>query len=415
MQMGSVLTTKLDIEDSEIVLRGRTTDHDGLELLYTVYAEGLTKYCRTRLNGREADAEDAAHETLLRASRALRRFREGAPLWPWLATIAANVCKDMVRNDNRFDELDADAADPHSVTEDEVDRRDRAAIVVAAMGAIPEHYRKALYLREFESWSWEDIARVEGKSVASVRSSLMRGRRFLRQSIRHEAERVNQWPLPTVTPRSWTGRWVSIRDRFQEWYSAPERAMAVLPASVSVAGVLAALAEVGPVLANASVAAVMAIAALHGPAAPAPAPAPIPPVAPDGPVISVPAKVDVDRAFNAAIQATVGKTPAPYWDWWENDPPPLVSVPVGNGNVRVLYRPFWWPGDPGDGNGPGYYSTPALAVFVDPPPETGLPKKSVLGGGAYSLDCRQSAQSRNQQPIATECAVLEQTPTPPVG
>jgi RNA polymerase sigma-70 factor (ECF subfamily) len=403
MQMGSVLTAAVGIQDSEIITRGQTTDHDGLELLYTVYAEALTKFCRSRLNGREADAEDACHETLLRASRALARFREGAPLWPWLATIAANVCKDMVRNDARFGELEGDTADPHSVTEDEVDRRDRAAIVVAAMGAVPEHYRKALYLREFESWSWEDIARAEGKSVASVRSSLMRGRRFLRQSIRHEAERVNQWPLPTVTPRGLSGRWISIRDRFQQWYSAPERAMAVLPASVTIGGLLGAMSAGGAALANGSVAVVLALGALQGPAVTT-ASAPVPPVGHDGPAISASARVDVDRAFPGSIEASGGLTAAGQYWYYEREP--LVRVPVGDGNVRVVDRPASW-GENRDAQGNTKYRAAGAAVLVDPPSQAGIAPTGFVVDSAQSWNC--SGQSRSSQPFAAECSVLDLT------
>jgi RNA polymerase sigma-70 factor (ECF subfamily) len=396
--MGSVLTSRVGIADSEIINRAQATDHDGLELLYTVYAEGLTKFCRTRLNGREADAEDACHETLLRASRALPRFREGAPLWPWLATIAANVCKDMVRNDGRFRELVAEPADPQSVTEDEVDRRDRAAILVAAMGAVPAHYRKALYLREFESWSWEDIAKAEGRSVASVRSSLMRGRRFLRQSIRHEAERVNQWPLPTIAPRRWTSPWASFKERFQPWSSAAERMMALFPVPVSVGGLLGGMSAGSVALANASVAVVMAVGSLQGPAS-APA-APASPAGHAGPAISASATVNIDGPITASMKAKIG---ARGGDWWEKQEP-LATVPVGDGKVSVFERPASWGGQDTEGN--TQYAGPGVAATVTPPSETGL-APTQWWGETPAAHCGPYARSTPH--LGAECSVLDLT------
>ncbi|MBM3679416.1 MAG: siderophore-interacting protein, partial [Actinobacteria bacterium] len=48
-----------------------------------------------------ADAEEATQEALVKAHRALGRFRRGAPFRPWLLTIVANEARNRARSANR--------------------------------------------------------------------------------------------------------------------------------------------------------------------------------------------------------------------------------------------------------------------------------------------------------------------------
>lgn len=184
-------------EEDDVVVACRRGDQAGLDLLYRQYAPALVAFCQHRL-GTVGDAEDAAHETILKAYRALPRFREGARLWPWLATIAANICTDIQRGRERLSP-EQDAIDCHAPEVDEdVTRRLRAAIVEAALDEMPERFRKPLFLREFMGWSYEEIATFSNKSVGSVRTTLMRARRAFQSRVEDVARRQGQWPLPAV-------------------------------------------------------------------------------------------------------------------------------------------------------------------------------------------------------------------------
>ena len=176
------------------------TDPDAaFDALYRAYAPTLRAYCRARLRN-PADAEDACHEAILRAFNALPRFDTERPLWPWLATIAGNVCRDMQRRqvtaaahvtyvDGAVDDLDELAA-----------ARARRAILADALQSMPERYRSHVYLRDLEGWSYEAIASYDGSSVASVRSTLHRARSVLRKRVRDTAERRHEWPMPALVP-----------------------------------------------------------------------------------------------------------------------------------------------------------------------------------------------------------------------
>ncbi|HEV7886786.1 MAG TPA: RNA polymerase sigma factor, partial [Acidimicrobiales bacterium] len=208
------------LSDEERVLAScRTGAPDGLDLLYREYAPALVAFCQHRL-GSLSDAEDAAHEAILKAHRALPRFRDGARLWPWLATIAANICTDMLRARGRLDP-EQDAIDFHSPEVDEhVSRRLRAAIVDTALDELPERFRIPLFLREFMGWSYEEIAVFSNKSIGSVRTTLMRSRRAFQARVEDVARRRGQWPLPIVV----AGGWRRLRATLRSWRENVHRA-----------------------------------------------------------------------------------------------------------------------------------------------------------------------------------------------
>lgn len=192
---------------------------EGLDLLYRRYAPALVAFCQHRL-GNRGDAEDAAHEAILKAHRALPRFREGARLWPWLATIAANVCTDMLRSRERLG-TQADAIDWQAPEVDEdVSRRLRAGIVESALDELPERFRTPLFLREFMGWSYEEIAEFSNKSIGSVRTTLMRARRAFQARVEDVARRRGQWPLPVAVG----GAWRRVRATLRQWRESMARA-----------------------------------------------------------------------------------------------------------------------------------------------------------------------------------------------
>ena len=91
------------------------TDEDLLALAREGDADAFSELVRPHLDiafrtamlitRNAADAEDAAQEALVKAWRALPRFRAGEPLRPWLLTIVANQARDRRRSAGRREGL----------------------------------------------------------------------------------------------------------------------------------------------------------------------------------------------------------------------------------------------------------------------------------------------------------------------
>lgn len=185
--------------------------------LYRRYAPALRAYCGRRLID-QADVDDIVHDTFLRAQRAVATLDAQAPLWPWLATIAARLCLDAGRRHERRRRLDPPAPTPVELDE-EVAGRLRRSIVGDALRRLSPAYRSAVVLHHLAGWSHKDMAQSQGRSVAAIRSELLRARRQLRHRVRDVAEQGRQWPLPTAAPLARRARHLvdHVRAATQAW------------------------------------------------------------------------------------------------------------------------------------------------------------------------------------------------------
>ena len=77
------------LQEHELVERARAGDAAAYAALVRGHEE-IAFRTAYLITGNAADAEDAAQEGFLKAHRALRRFRAGEPVRPWLLTIVAN-------------------------------------------------------------------------------------------------------------------------------------------------------------------------------------------------------------------------------------------------------------------------------------------------------------------------------------
>ncbi|MDF2760952.1 MAG: polymerase, partial [Thermomicrobiales bacterium] len=82
----------LDDTESGLVERVRRGDVRAYEEIVRRYQDIAFRLAYTILGSAE-EAEDAAQEGFVRAYHALDRFRQGAPLRPWLLTIVANAAR----------------------------------------------------------------------------------------------------------------------------------------------------------------------------------------------------------------------------------------------------------------------------------------------------------------------------------
>jgi RNA polymerase sigma-70 factor, ECF subfamily len=160
-----------------------------------------------RMLGSPHDAEDALQETMLRAWRALPRFRGGSQLRTWLRRIATNVCLDAIAGRRkRIPPLDYEAATdagdgeagnpmPHTPwiqpyregmvaglegaapLEVRYERREAVELAFAALTHLPARQRSVLILRDVFGFSAKEAADALATTVASVNGALLRARR----------------------------------------------------------------------------------------------------------------------------------------------------------------------------------------------------------------------------------------------
>jgi RNA polymerase sigma-70 factor (ECF subfamily) len=149
-----------------------------------------------RLTRAPADAEDLVQETYLKAFRAAGSFTPGTNLRAWLFTILHNTARNRAR-DRARDTVSVDsevverAADlpvrgrPADTPESLLLRDTLAPELQAAIDALPEAFRQAVWLRDVEEFSYAEIANMLSIPVGTVMSRISRGRHLLFERLHH--------------------------------------------------------------------------------------------------------------------------------------------------------------------------------------------------------------------------------------
>lgn len=166
--------------------RRASFEREALPHLDTLYRVAL------RLAGNAADAEDLVQETMLRAYRSWDRFTLGTNAKGWLLTILRHLFINEYRRKRRHPEsVDLDTIEPFAVFEDVQERDPQGAFfdrivddeVLRAVDQLPEAFREAVMLSDVEGLSYEEVAKVLGVPVGTVKSRLYRGRRLLQAKL----------------------------------------------------------------------------------------------------------------------------------------------------------------------------------------------------------------------------------------
>jgi RNA polymerase sigma-70 factor (ECF subfamily) len=153
-----------------------------------------------RLTRVPADAEDLVQETYLKAFRSANSFELGTNLRAWLFTILHNTAlnrardraRDTVAVDSEIVDRAADAPPPGGASagaaetpESLLIRETLAPELQAAIDALPEAFRQAVWLRDVEEFSYAEIAAMLSIPIGTVMSRISRGRHMLFERLNH--------------------------------------------------------------------------------------------------------------------------------------------------------------------------------------------------------------------------------------
>ena len=149
-------------------------DEGAFRELYSRYTPRLYRIVINLLDGQEQEAEDVVQETWLRAATALRGFRWGSSLSTWLAAIALNRAREILRTRKRwYGDMPDDVPIAPSGYADRIDLQ-------RAVDQLPAGYRSVFQLYDVEGYSHEEIGRRLGIAAGTSKSQLFHARRALR-------------------------------------------------------------------------------------------------------------------------------------------------------------------------------------------------------------------------------------------
>jgi RNA polymerase sigma-70 factor (ECF subfamily) len=165
----------------------RAFEAEALGYLNSLYGAAL------RLTRNAADAQDLVQDTYVKAFRSAKQFKAGTSLKAWIFTILHNTFRNQRRDSGRSPvEVDSEqvetsaSADPAASPEAQLLRDALDADLQAALDALPEAFREAVWARDVDEFSYAEIAEMLGIPLGTVMSRISRGRRMLYDRL-HES------------------------------------------------------------------------------------------------------------------------------------------------------------------------------------------------------------------------------------
>ena len=179
--------TTMPDADRDLVERHRHGDETAFEEIYERFGE-MVYNLAWRLSGEPEEAADLTQEAFLKIHRHLSGFRGRSALRTWIYRVAINCCRSRYRRQrvwrsrfvlDNFDGLEG-LPDRRRSPEERAIARRTSELVEEALEALPGIFREAVYLRDIEGLTYEEIAQVLGLRLGTVRSRIARGRDRLR-------------------------------------------------------------------------------------------------------------------------------------------------------------------------------------------------------------------------------------------
>ncbi len=148
------------------------------------------------LAGNSHDAEDIVQEACLRAFRAIGTFSSGNGRAWLLAIVRNSALTHLARSRNTpvittedFADIETTTDDPDQISpEAALIAKADAAVLDAAIAALPTLFRETLVMRDINGLSYKEIAAITVSPVGTVMSRLARARKLLMAAIGKDSQ-----------------------------------------------------------------------------------------------------------------------------------------------------------------------------------------------------------------------------------
>lgn len=167
--------------DLDLIRRIAEQDESAMRELYTVYGQRMYAYA-LRLTDVPAIAEDVVQDTLVAVWRSASRFRGEGRVLSWLLGILHHTAIKALRHKPLpiTEEMETSLAAPADSPEEQVGHHEQREWLRRGLQGLSTEHRAVLELVFYQGLSLNDVAKVCGCSVGTVKSRLSYARKHLR-------------------------------------------------------------------------------------------------------------------------------------------------------------------------------------------------------------------------------------------
>jgi RNA polymerase sigma-70 factor (ECF subfamily) len=167
--------TREQLFEQTLVVRSQLGDEAAFTELLKLHAPRLLRFTQRMMQSSPEQVADVTQEIWVAIFRALPRLADAGKFQPW----AFRIARDCIYREYRRRSME-----PHAKDVDEMTHTSDAAAELEelrhCLTTISPEHRQVLMLRFFDDLSYEEIARLTGSSVGTIRSRIHYGKRALR-------------------------------------------------------------------------------------------------------------------------------------------------------------------------------------------------------------------------------------------
>ncbi len=166
---------------------------DSYHRIYAVFSSRILNFIYRMLSSAE-EAEDLTQETFIAVYQKLSSLKDNSKFEPWLFRIARNLVYQRYRGRTpatiSIDLLDeegqivSEVADTRKNPDESFQAAELEQIVDKVIRGLPTKYREVFVLSALDNLSYQSIAEILGRSLASVKTDIHRARLEIRKQVK---------------------------------------------------------------------------------------------------------------------------------------------------------------------------------------------------------------------------------------
>ena len=184
--------------DLALVRRAKKGDYRAFDMLVLKYQSRVISTVFKYVKEKHL-AEDIAQEAFIKSYKSLDSFREESSFYTWVYRIAVNTAKNYIVSSKRREEIImTDFSEDNTYYPEKLDvdspqdilnASELRDLIFETLSSLGEETRTALSLREFDGFSYEQIAEIVNCPVGTVRSRIFRGREMIEEKVRKHMDK----------------------------------------------------------------------------------------------------------------------------------------------------------------------------------------------------------------------------------